>query len=103
MNPAQAHTMNEPQIHDQNVVRRHRVIYSGVQFNLRALGILSLFSGFFAGVGNAMQYRSDTGFFVLAEGIGDGIVWCVLLFALAAIVDALRVIAAASLTSTIRR
>lgn len=74
----------------------HTKVRDGMQTTLRQLGILAIVGGVAGGFWNATQYRSNIGFLVWAQDIGDGIVWCVLLYALAAIVDALRVIAANS-------
>ncbi|MDE1988900.1 MAG: hypothetical protein KGI82_00390 [Betaproteobacteria bacterium] len=67
-----------------------------LQTTLRQIGILAIIGGIAGGFWNATQYQTDIGFLFWAENIGEGIVLCVVLYALAAIVDALRVIAANS-------
>lgn len=67
-----------------------------LQTNLRQLGVLAIIGGVVGGFWAANQYRSDIGGLIWAQYIGEGIVVCVVLYARAAIVDALRVIAANS-------
>ena len=83
------------QLH-QFLLARHTKVRDALQTTLRQIGILAIVAGIGGGLWNAWQYRSDIGFLVWAQDIGEGIIWCVLLYALAAIVDALRVIAANS-------
>ncbi len=76
--------------------KQHEGISTTLQHSLRQLGILSVVGGVIGGLASAILggYPTAAGFLVLGEAIGEGIVFCALFYALAAIVDALRTIAA---------
>lgn len=78
----------------------HRYIRSGLQDALRVVGVLSVFGGVIAGGAQAFEVQTDYGFLVWGDAIGAGIVSCLVLWATAAIIDALRIIAAHSLPPT---
>lgn len=80
----------------QFLLARHAKVNTRMQNALRTLGVLSVIGGVIFGMAAGIQYGNDMGLLVWAQDIGEGIIWCVLLYALAAIVDALRVIAANS-------
>jgi hypothetical protein len=75
--------------------KQHEGISTTLQHNLRQLGVLSVAGGVIGGFGSALpSTQTAAALLVWAEGIGEGIVFCALFYALAAIVDALRTIAA---------
>ncbi|WP_297926385.1 hypothetical protein [Metallibacterium sp.] len=71
-------------------------IKTAMQTTLRNFGVLSVVGGVIGGMFNAIQSGNQTavGFLVWAEWISEGIVLCVLLYGFAAVIDALRIIAA---------
>jgi hypothetical protein len=75
----------------------HRQPRDGLQVWLRALAIISAIAGFFVGVFSAAQMPStDAGTLVFAATYGSILSGCLMLWVAAAILDALRVIAANS-------
>ncbi len=72
----------------------HRHVRDGLQYYLRVMGVISVIGGVIGGAAQAFAVQTDYGFIIWADAIGAGIVSCLLLWGLAAIIDALRVIAA---------
>ena len=74
----------------------HRNVRDGLQYYLRVFGVFGVIAGVIGGFAEAAQVQTDYGFIIWGDAIGAGIMSCLLLFVAAAIIDALRVMAANS-------
>lgn len=82
---------------DQEAVARHTEFRGELQFGLRVIAVLGALAGFFVAVFAAGGVPGNTmGTVVFAETYGGILSGCLFLWIAAAVVDALRVIAANS-------
>ena len=98
--------MENVQVHarDNGCPAKHRRFNDGLQYVLRLIAVLGALAGFFLGVFFAAQMPStDDGTLVFAATYGSILSGCLMLWVAAAILDALRVIAANSFGETLTR
>lgn len=86
---------------ENNYPNNHRRVRDGLQHFLRVIGVLSVFGGGISGVVIASIEAPDasqagTAYMLIAGSLGSGIFTCLVLWGLAAIIDALRIMAANS-------